>query len=148
MDSYELRPERAIFHHWIRPGLSELEDGKGAYGQSVKGRKYSVKLMVIAFSRERGTGCNDITCFNEVQKDWGLERPNYAPIMFEWERQDRKDPTYRLENLYLVSNCLIATSERFQQREQAQLGRLRNPQPSKIKVEDSTDGRLGIAFNH
>ena len=56
--------------------------------------------MVIASHRGRGKGCNDVTCYNQVQKDWGLERPHYAPIMLEWERLGRRDPTYRLDNLY------------------------------------------------
>ena len=63
--------------------------------------------MVIAFSRERGKGCNDITCYNQVQEHWGLERPHYAHIMFEWERLDRKDPTYRLDNLYYQGLLVI-----------------------------------------
>ena len=56
--------------------------------------------MAAAFPRMRGKGCNDITCYNHVQKDWGPERKDYAPIIFEWERPGRNDPNYRLGNLY------------------------------------------------
>ena len=77
-----------------------MENSKGTYGRFVKGRKNSEKLMVVAFSRMRGKGSNDITCYNQVQKDWGLERKDYAPIIFEWERPGRKNPNYRLDNLY------------------------------------------------
>ena len=41
-----------------------------------------------------------MTCFNEIQKDWGLERAHYASVMFEWERGNRKNPPYTLDNLY------------------------------------------------
>ena len=77
-----------------------MENSKGIYGRSVQGRKNPEKLMVVAFSRRRGKGCNDITCYNQLQQNWGLERENYAPIIFKWERRGRNDPHYRLDNLY------------------------------------------------
>ena len=57
-------------------------------------------LIGLAFARERGRGAWDVTCFNEVQENWGLERAHYAPVMFEWERGTRKNPPYTLDNLY------------------------------------------------
>ncbi|CAD6563750.1 MAG: hypothetical protein ASARMPREDX12_000046 [Alectoria sarmentosa] len=68
--------ERATFHHWIRANLSRDENAKGSYGNY------------------------NITCFNAVQQHWGLQRPHYAPVMFEWERFNRADPAYSVGNLY------------------------------------------------
>ena len=56
--------------------------------------------MRLVFARKRGLGNFDVTCFNEVQRDWGLQRQYYAPIMFEWERLNRTDPDYQLGSLY------------------------------------------------
>ena len=56
--------------------------------------------MRLDFARKKGPGNCNRTCFNEVQEHWGLDRDNYAPVMFEWERGDRKNPTYPLGNLY------------------------------------------------
>lgn len=58
------------------------------------------KLMVLDFPRKRGPGSWDITCYNAIQQHWGLQRRHYAPIMFEWERLNRKDPDYQLGSLY------------------------------------------------
>lgn len=63
--------------------------------------------MRLDFARKRGLGNYDITCFNEVEEHWGLERPHYAPVMFEWERLDRKDPTYQLDNLHYQESLVI-----------------------------------------
>ena len=52
-----------------------------------------------AFPRQRGSGNYDVTCFNAVQQHWGLQRPYYAPVMFEWERLNRRDPIYQLDSL-------------------------------------------------
>ena len=56
--------------------------------------------MRLAFGRQRGAGNYDTTCFNEVEQAWGLQRSNYAPVLFEWERLNRADPTYALNALY------------------------------------------------
>lgn len=56
--------------------------------------------MRLVFARNRGPGNFDVTCFNEVQQRWGLQRPHYAPVMFEWERLYRQDPNYHIGSLY------------------------------------------------
>lgn len=65
------------------------------------------ELIKIDFARKRGPGNFNITCFNEVQQHWGLQRPHYAPVMFEWERLDRKDPAYPLGSLYYQDLLVI-----------------------------------------
>ena len=56
--------------------------------------------MRLDFPRKRGAGNYDITCFNETQEHWGLDRAHYAPVMFKWERLNQMDPAYQLGNLY------------------------------------------------
>lgn len=50
--------------------------------------------------RKRGLGNWDITCFNNMQRYWGESRPNYAPVMFEYEPSGRKIPPPKVGNLY------------------------------------------------
>lgn len=99
--------ERATFHHWIRPVLCQIENAKGTYGDCLESLNTRLELMELDFPRKRGAGNYDITCFNEVQKHWGLERAHYAPIMFLWERLGRKDPDYPLESLYYEGLLVI-----------------------------------------
>ncbi len=68
-----MEPERATFHHRIRPGLSRIEDGKGTYGKNIQ-RKISInsQLMTLDYTRKRGPGNYNITCFNKVEEHWGL----------------------------------------------------------------------------
>ena len=63
--------------------------------------------MLLDFPRQRGIGSWDITCFNEAEEHWGLERPHYAPVMFKWERLGRSDPTYQLDSLYYQGLLVI-----------------------------------------
>ena len=69
--------------------------------------RYRPKLMRLDFPRKRGRGSYDTTCFNEVQEHWGLDRAHYAPVMFEWERLNRGDPGYQLDNLYYQDLLVI-----------------------------------------
>lgn len=87
--------------------MSKIENSKGAYSKSLKGLQVEAKLIVLAFPRKRGIGSSDYTCFNEVGAHWGLERPNYAPVMFEWQRRSRVDPKYPLDNLYYEGRLVV-----------------------------------------
>lgn len=68
--------------------------------KSLKGLEIESQLTILDFARKRAAGDMDVTCFHEVQRHWGLNRPDYAPVMFEWERVNRADPKYCLCNLY------------------------------------------------
>ena len=64
--------------------------------------------MVLDFPRMRGIGNYDVTCFNTVQQHWGLNRPHYAPVMFEWEPLNRvKDPKCQVDPLYFQGLLVI-----------------------------------------
>ena len=63
--------------------------------------------MRLDIARKRGPGNFDITCFSKVQQHWGLQRRHYAPIMFQWERLDRKNPNYPLGSLYYEGLLVI-----------------------------------------
>ena len=63
--------------------------------------------MTLDYARKRGSGNYNTTCFNKVEEHWGLQRSQYAPIMFEWERLERQDSTYPLDNLYYQGLLVI-----------------------------------------
>ena len=68
--------------------------------------------MLLDFPRQRGIGSWDTTCYNEVEAHWGLKRPHYAPVMFEWERENRADPAYQLDSLHYQGLLVIDYWER------------------------------------
>ena len=83
--------------------------------------KYKLSLIHLAFPQERKTGLGnwDKTCFNNMQRYWGLEREHYAPVMFEYENLRRKNPRSQIGNLYyrgrLVIDYWLAPVRAFQE---------------------------------
>lgn len=67
--------------------------------------EYALKDLPLSESKDPKTYVNWVRCRRAGRSEMWialgcLQRRHYAPIMFEWERLDRKNPNYQLGSLY------------------------------------------------